>query len=56
MLAKTRLNSRYVLTSEALINSNISNDKFISVNNVLKEYDEVKKSFNIFDLIKKLIK
>ena len=29
-------------SSEALIDSNISNDEFVSVNNLLKEYDDMK--------------
>ena len=36
---KTRLNSVEVSIFEALIDSNISHDEFISTNNVLKEYD-----------------
>ena len=39
---KNKLNSVEVLISEALIDSNISDDEFISLNNVLKEYDEIK--------------
>ena len=31
-----------VLVSQALINSFISHDEFVSVNNVLKEYNEMK--------------
>ena len=30
------------LSSEALTDSNISNDEFVSVNNLLKEYDDMK--------------
>ena len=41
LLAKTKLNSIEVLISDTLINSDISHDKFISIN-VLKEYDEIK--------------
>ena len=40
-----------VLISTALIDSNISHDKFLLIDNVLKEYDEmkeeIKKSNNI---------
>ena len=32
-----------VLTSKALIDSSISHDKFVSVNNVLREYKKIKK-------------
>ena len=41
--AKSKLNSREVLISKALIDSNISHDKFVLINNVLKEYDIIKK-------------
>ena len=41
MLAKTKLNT-IVLISRALIHSNISHDKFVSVNNTLEEYDDIK--------------
>ena len=42
LLAKTKLNSVDVLISEASIKSYISHDEFISVNNVLKEYDDMR--------------
>ena len=42
MLAETKLNTEEVLISKALIDSNISHDEFVSVNNVLKEYDDMK--------------
>ena len=42
LLAKSKLNSIEVLISEALINSVISQDKFVFINNVLKENDEMK--------------
>ena len=42
MLAKTKLSTVEVLTSKAWIYSNISYDEFVSVNNVLKEYDDMK--------------
>ena len=42
MLAKPKLNIIEVLISRALIDSNISHDEFVSVNNVLKEYDDIK--------------
>ena len=38
MLAKSKLNSIKVLISMALIGSNISHDRFILINNLLKEY------------------
>ena len=42
LLTKTNLNSVEVLISKALINSNISHYEFILVNNVLKEYDDMR--------------
>ena len=39
MLAITKLNSIEVLIAKALVNSNISHDKFALLNNALKEYD-----------------
>ena len=49
LLARTKLNTINVFVSKALIDSNISHDKFVSVKNVLKDYDNIKekrKSFN----------
>ena len=45
MLPKTlkKLNTSRVLISKALINSDIGHDEFISINNVLREYKEMKK-------------
>ena len=43
MLAKTKLNIIEILISRALIDSNIIHDEFVSVNNVLKEHDDMKK-------------
>ena len=40
--AKFKLNSIEVLTSEALINSVICHDEFILINDVIKEYNEIK--------------
>ena len=34
-----------LLISKALIDPNISNDEFVLVNNVLKEYDDMKEEF-----------
>ena len=45
--SKSKLNSREVLISKALIDSNISLDKFVLINNVLKEYDITKKEIKI---------
>ena len=38
LLAKSKLNSIELLISKALMNSNISHDEFVLINNVLKEY------------------
>ena len=50
LLANSKLNSRYVLISKTLIDSNISHDEFALINNVLKQlYDlkeEIKNSNN----------
>ena len=43
LLQKGNLNTIEVLISKALIDSYISHDKFLSVNNVLKKYNEIKK-------------
>ena len=43
MLPKSKLNSIEVLIFKALIDSVIIFDKFFSINNVLKEYKEMKK-------------
>ena len=42
MSAKSKLNSKEVLISKALIDSNISHDEYVLINNVLKEYDNIK--------------
>ena len=43
LLAKSKLNEIEVLISKALIYSVISHDEFILMNNVLKDYDDMKK-------------
>ena len=43
LLAKSKLNIIEVLVSKVLIVSNITHDEFFSVNNVLKECDDMKK-------------
>ena len=40
-LAKTKLNTTEVLISKALIDSYINHDEFVSVNNVLRESNEM---------------
>ena len=42
LLAKSKLNNIEVLSSKALIDSIISYDEFVLINNVLKEYDDTK--------------
>ena len=42
LLANSKLNSIEVLISKALIDSNISHDEFILINNVLKEFYDLK--------------
>ena len=42
LLAKSKLNSIKVLISKALIASNIIHEEFFLINNVLKEYDDIK--------------
>ena len=43
LLAKYKLNNIEVLISKGLLDSNISRDEFILINNVLEEYDKMKK-------------
>ena len=42
LLGKTKLDTIEVLIFKALIDSYISHDKFVSVNNVLREYNKMK--------------
>ena len=42
LLSKYKLNSIEILIYKALIDSNISHDQFVLINNVLKGYDEMK--------------
>ena len=43
LLGKDKLNTIEVLISKSLIDSYISHDEFVSINNVLREYNEMKK-------------
>ena len=43
LLRKDKLTTIEVLISKALINSYIRHDEFVSVNNLLREYNEMKK-------------
>ena len=42
MLAKSKLNRIEVLISKALIDSVINHNEFVLINNVIKEYEEIK--------------
>ena len=42
LLGKDKLNNTEFLISKALIDSYISHDEFVSLNTVLKEYNEIK--------------
>ena len=42
MLAKPKLNSIEISISKALINTNISHDEFVLINNVIKECEKIK--------------
>ena len=42
LLEKAKLNTIEVLTSKSLIESDINHDQFVSVNDVLREYNEMK--------------
>ena len=51
MSRKSKFNKVSVLICKALINSNISHDDFFLLNNVLKEYGEMKEEIkNLKDL------
>ena len=55
MLAKSKLNSIEVLISKALIDSNISYDEFVLINDALKEfYDIWRKKLKILMINKSL--
>ena len=47
LLVKTKLKTIQVLISRALIDSYISHDEFVSENDILKEYDYMKKAIKI---------
>ena len=47
LIAKSKLNSIEVLISKTLIDSNISYDEFVLINNVLRQYDEMKEDFSL---------
>ena len=49
MLANSKLNSMEVLTSKSLIDSNISHDQFVLINNVLEEFRDTKEEVKGFN-------
>ena len=55
MLGKDKLNAIEVLISKFLIDSYISHEEFVSVNNVLKEYNEMKNGIKISETSVKYI-
>ena len=48
LLGKDKLNAIEVLISKALIDSYIIHDKFVSVNNLLREQNEIKEEIKTF--------
>ena len=46
-ISKSKLNIIEVLVSKALIDSNINRDKFASINNMLKEFYDLKEKMKI---------
>ena len=54
MIAKAKLNTIDVLISKALIDWNISHDEFALIDNVLKEYNEMKEEIKISYNIKRI--
>ena len=52
LFAKTKLNTIDVLISKTLIDPNIGHDEFVSINNVLNEYEDMKKEIKISNNIK----
>ena len=49
LLAKTKLITIKILVSKALMNSYINHDEYVSVNNVLREYDEMTEGIKILE-------
>ena len=49
MLANSKLNSMEVLISKSLIDSNISHDQFVLINNVLEEFCDTKEEVKVFN-------
>ena len=55
LLAKTKLNSIEVLISKALIDSNSNHDEFVLINNVSKEYDDMKEEIKNLNSLPKIL-
>ena len=55
MLAKSKVNGIKVLLYNALIDSWINHDIFVSVNNLLREYYKIKKTWNILKLLSNIL-
>ena len=51
LLGKSKLNTIEVLISKALTDSVISHDKFVLMNNVLKQYNEMKEEIKNLKII-----
>ena len=51
MLGKAKIDTIKVLICKALIDSYINHDKFVSVNNVLREYNEMKEEIKIHKIL-----
>ena len=49
MFAKSQLNRIEVLISKALVNSSISHDEFVLINNVLKEFYYMKEKIKNYN-------
>ena len=49
MLAKSKLNTTAVVLSKALIDTNISQDEFALINNLLKEYNDMKEEIKNYN-------
>ena len=49
LLWKTKLDTIEVLISKSLIDSHISHYEFVSLNNVLREYSEIKREIINFE-------
>ena len=55
LLAVSKLNSIEVLVSKSLIDSVISHDEFVLVNNVLQEYNEIKEEIKNLNTLSNLV-